>query len=220
MWQSLFDEVKELGLVVLAIANDGLQAAKPFIDAANTTYPCLIDHDHYVTDLYNLVNVPQSVWINEQGQIVRAPGSAGSNDSFRAMDRKTGTMSAEIAAQRARTKEQFLEAVRDWANNGSASRFVMPDSTAKTELRLPDESIAQAHALFRLARHLQRNGNEPEAAQYFEQAVKLHPDSWTMWRQQAGKNPNGFAANSDFWERVDALGAKRFHQPFSVGESG
>jgi hypothetical protein len=33
--------------------------------AATPTYPCLIDEKHVVAELYNMVNVPQAVWINE-----------------------------------------------------------------------------------------------------------------------------------------------------------
>ena len=51
---------------------------------ARPTYPCLIDRDHHVADLYNLVNVPQAVWIDEHGRIVRPPETAGSTDGFRA----------------------------------------------------------------------------------------------------------------------------------------
>ena len=32
------------------------------IDAAQPAYPCLIDRDHHVAELYDLVNVPESIW--------------------------------------------------------------------------------------------------------------------------------------------------------------
>ena len=55
-------------------------AARPWIEAAKPDYPCLIDRDHHVADLYNMVNVPQAVWIDEEGRIVRPPENAGSSD--------------------------------------------------------------------------------------------------------------------------------------------
>ena len=60
----------------------------------------LIDTEHRLEDLYNLVNVPQAIWIDEQGTIVRPPETAGSTDHFRRMDLKTRTMSPEDQAER------------------------------------------------------------------------------------------------------------------------
>lgn len=214
MWQTLFDEIKSQNITIVSIANDSAAAARPWIEAAKATYPCLIDADHYVTDLYHFVNVPQSVWIDEQGTIVRPPGSGGSNDSFRAMDRVTGTMSEEIAAQRAQTKAQFINAVRDWARHGAASRYVLDTAQANDRLRLPTADTALAHALFRLGRYLDRRGEHGEARALFARAIELHPDSWSMWRQTATKDSRGFAAGPDFWARVDALGSRLYHQPF------
>jgi hypothetical protein len=214
VWQSLFEELSGHGLMILAIAHDKVQAARPWIEAAHPTYPCLIDSDHYVTELYNLVNVPQSVWIDETGKIVRPPGSGGSNDSFRSMDRKTGTMSPETQAERNRVKAMFVDAVRDWAKNGSASRYVLNEQQAQARMRLPDPKIAQAHAMFRLGQHLLSKGRQEEAAKHCRAAIELYPDSWTMWRQAAEKDPRGLAAGPEFWARVDALGDKLYHIPF------
>ena len=45
-------------------------AARPWIEAAAPSYPALIDRNHRVAELYNMVNVPQAVWIDETGTIV------------------------------------------------------------------------------------------------------------------------------------------------------
>jgi len=92
VWQSLFGDMKDHGFTVLAVALDQPETARPWIEAAAATYPCLIDRDHHLADLYNMVNVPQAVWIDEEGRIVRPPETAGSMDAFRAMDRKTFTI--------------------------------------------------------------------------------------------------------------------------------
>ena len=78
MWQSLQESAKDHGFTVLAIALDEPDAARPWIEAAAPTFPCLIDREHRVAELYNLVNVPQAVWIDETGRMVRPPESAGS----------------------------------------------------------------------------------------------------------------------------------------------
>lgn len=222
MWQSLQDEFRDQRFDVIAVAIDRPEAARPWIESARPSYPCLIDSQHYLTDLYNLINVPQSVWIDEAGTMVRPPGSAGSSDGFRQMDRVTGTMPADAAVERARTKERFVEAVRDWIRHGKDSRFALTPEQAAVRLRRPDPGIAEAHALFRLGQHLLEAANadpttkdlEEEALGYWRRATELHPDSWTMYRQNAQKNATGLATSPEFWARVDALGARTYHMPF------
>ena len=81
--------------MVVAVAEEsrGADHARPWIEQAKSDYWQLIDTDHQLEDLYNLVNVPQAIWIDEQGKIVRPPETAGSTDHFRGMDLKTRTMS-------------------------------------------------------------------------------------------------------------------------------
>ena len=82
VWQALMDSTRDQSFTVLAIALDEPEAARPWIEAASPTYPCLIDREHRVAELYHLVNVPQAVWIDEEGRIVRPPENAGSTDGF------------------------------------------------------------------------------------------------------------------------------------------
>ena len=125
MWQSLFADLKDRNFVVVAVAMDGPEAARPWIEAAKLSYPCLIDRNHHVADLYNMVNVPQAVWIDETGRIVRPPENAGASDSFRGMNRVTKQMTPEQLAERARTKTTYVAAVRDWVLKGPASEFAL-----------------------------------------------------------------------------------------------
>ena len=216
MWQNLQDELSNRNFTVVAVAMDVPEAARPWIEAAKPTYPCLIDRGHHVAELYNMVNVPQATWIDETGRIVRPPENAGSSDAFRDMDRATGQMSAEQVAERARMKSAYVGAVRDWVLNGETSKHVLDAAAARVRVRLPDGSIAQAHAHFRLAQYLVRKGKTDEAAEHFARASRLHPDSWTIWRQAAEKNETGLATGSEFWARVDALGDRPFHRPIEM----
>lgn len=215
-WQSLFDDVKAHGFTVLAVALDQRDAARPWIEAAAPGYPCLIDADHRLAELYNLVNVPQAVWIDEAGRIVRPPETAGSTDTFRAMDRDTLAIPAALLAQGQRVKAQYLDAVREWARRGSASVNALSAERAALKLKLPQDAIAQAHAHFRLAQHLRRLGRNDEAQAQFAVATRLHPDSWAMWRQAAPKNERGIASGAAFWERVDALGCRPYYEPADI----
>ena len=73
----------------------------------------------------------------------------------------------------------------------------------------PEDIIRTGVRLCREARH--EAGRDDDALSHFEEARRLHPDSWTIWRQTAERNEQGFAAGPDFWARVDALGERRYY---------
>ena len=144
--------------MVVAVAEEsrGAEHARPWIEQAKSTYWQLIDTDHRLSDLYNLVNVPQAVWIDEQGRIVRPPETAGSTDHFRRMDLKTRTMSPEDQAERLAARQSYLDAVRAWVNTG---RYALPADDARAGLPKVTHEIAEAHARFRLGVWLRAHGD-------------------------------------------------------------
>ncbi len=213
----MYEDLKHRNFMVIAVAMDARpDAARPFIEEAAPTYVSLIDRNHHLADLYNMVNVPQAVWIDEAGRIVRPPESAGAYEGFRSMDRATGAMPDEMVALTGGARQTYLNAIRDWVANGAASRFVFDDRAARAHLALPSADIAQAHANFRLGQHLQRLGRAAEAESLFAEAIALHPDSWNIWRQTAAVDANGLAAGPEFWARVDALGERRYYLPVDL----
>ena len=108
-WWSLCKSLDEkTNFTVLAIALDQPETARPWIESATPTFPCLIDRDHRTAELHHLTNVPQAVWINERGRIVRPPENAGSTDGCRAMNRAT----PEMSARRARRAQAGQTALR------------------------------------------------------------------------------------------------------------
>jgi AhpC/TSA family len=216
VWQSLHASLQQYNFTVVAVAMDEPEAARPWIEVAQPTFPCLIDRNHHLADLYNMVNVPQATWIDEQGRIVRPPENAGSSDAFRHMDRSTLQMSPEHVAERNRTKQIYVAAVREWAVKGSASEFAYDAAAVRARLRLPDAAIARAHAHFRLAQWLLKRGRSEEAVRNFAEASRLHPESWTIWRQAAQKDASGLAVGPQFWARVDALGDRPYHRPIEM----
>jgi hypothetical protein len=209
VWQALHEELKDHGFVVIAVALDSREGDPlPWIEAAAPTYPCLIDRDHRLADLYHMVNVPEAVWIDERGTIVRPTEPAGAYEGFRRMDRVTREMPADAARITAEAKATYLDAIRDWVRLGETS--------ARARAPQPTEDVARAHVAFRLGQHLIRHGQPEEGDRWLAEASRLHPDSWAIWRQRAGVTELGLAAQPDFWARVDALGERRYYAPVDM----
>ena len=61
-----------------------------------------------------------------------------------------------------------------------------------------------------------RQGQGDEAHAHMAEAIRLHPDSWAMWRQAAAKDERGLAAGAEFWARVDALGPRPYYAPVDI----
>jgi hypothetical protein len=212
VWQALYDELKDKGFMVVAVAEEsrGAEHARPWIEQAKSSYWQLVDVEHRLSDLYNLVNVPQAVWIDEKGVIVRPPETAGSTDHFRRMDLKTRTMSPEDQAARLAAREAYLDAVRAWVNTG---KHALPADQARAGLPKVTAEIAEAHARFRLGVWLRAHGNPVEGDRQMNTASSLHPDSWSMWRQAADLDEVGKASGPDFWKRVQSLGDRPYYPP-------
>ena len=217
MWQTLTAELKDRSFTVLAVAMDSHpEHARPWIEAARPDYPVLIDRNHLVAELYNMVNVPQAVWIDERGRIVRPTENAGAFEGFRAMDRATRKMPEEVAAKVARAKANYVAAIRDWVEQGAASRHVLDPARARAQVPRMSEHVAEAHASFRFGLQLLHRGREAEARVFLDEARRLHPESWNIWRELADKNETGLAAGPAFWARVDALGEHHYYAPVDM----
>ena len=158
-----------------------------------------------------MVNVPQAVWIDERGTIVRPTEPAGAYEGFRRMDRVTREVPADAARLTAETKATYLNAIRDWVRLGQASGHALDVERARARAPQPTEEAARAHVFFQLGQYLIRHGQPEEGDRWLAEASRLHPDSWAIWRQRAGVNELGLAAQPDFWARVDALGERRYY---------
>ena len=214
MWQKIYDDYQDRDFVVIAVAMDNeVDAARPWIAEAKPTYPVLIDRYHRLADLYNMVNVPQAVWIDETGRIVRPAENAGAYEGFRALDFKTMTMPENVTATMKKARPTYVAAIRDWAENGADNVHVFSHDAARDHCQTPDDRIAEAHVLFRLGLYLREAGDQADGAALLAKASALHPESWTIWRQAADKLDNGLAAGPDFWQRVAALGDRHYYPP-------
>jgi hypothetical protein len=217
VWQALYEELGALGFVVIAVAMDSREGDPlPWIEAARPTYPTPIDREHRLAELYGIVNVPQAVWIDEAGRIVRPAEAAGAYEGFRKMNRATREMPEDVARLTAQAKATYLDAIRDWVRAGSRSEHAFTAEQVRAHLPALTAEVVTAQAMFRLGRFLLAHGERAEGERWIREASRLQPDSWCIWRQGAGVNETGLAALPDFWERVDALGAARYYAPVDM----
>ena len=188
-----------------------VEAARPWIEAASPTHPSLIDQDHILSDLYNMVNVPQCVWIDENGIIVRPTETGGSIDMLRFFDPETGTFAEDKLALAGEARTTYINAVRDWALKGADSQYAFDAGAARDHLPQMNGDIALAHATFRLGRFLQERGDSAEADALFAKCRELHPASWNIFRQTTEKEETGIAVGPEFFAKVGALGDEPYY---------
>ena len=166
VWQALHEELAPYGFTVITVALDkDPEDARPWIEAAAPTHPSLIDTEWVVADLYNMVNVPTVVWIDEQGRMVRPNDVTYVTDTFTSI---TGIDPAP-----------HLAAIRAWVRDGVSS--IDPDEVPEFQ-SLPSETDQLARAEFGLAQWLARHGRAEAAERHFRRAGELAPHDFTIRR--------------------------------------
>ena len=166
MWQALYEELGDRGFVPIAVALDkSAEDARPWIEKAAPTYPALIDTEHVLADLYNVVNVPTALWIDERGRIVRPNDVVFGTDTFKHI---TNLESARP-----------LAALRAWVRGESAG---FAPAEARAQQTLPTAADQQARAEFGLAEWLARQGKRDAAERHFVKAGELAPHDFTIRR--------------------------------------
>jgi len=175
------------------------------------TYPCLIDTKHVVAEAYDMRNVPMAVWIDEEGTIVRPAEAAGASDGFRSLDRTTFTLDPDIAVAGRTLREKYRDAIRDWVENGAASRYALSPEAARDRLTVPSETDALAAASFRLGNYLLDSGRTDLAQHWFDEAKRLCPDRWNFFRQALHLKEKGSASGPEFFAAVGALGSRTYY---------
>ncbi len=203
--------------MIVSVAMDSdVEAARPWVEEASPTFITLVDQEHRLSALYNMVNVPQAVWIDEAGRIVRPTESGGSIDILREFDPALGGFPEEAQARAGKAKETYLGAVRDWAINGSNSQFAFSPEEVQAHLEPMGADQAMAHTKFRLGFELAAQGKKEEAERVFAECRELHPDSWNIFRQTTEKLDIGIAAGEAFWEKVMSLGDKAYYKSIDM----
>lgn len=222
VWQALYEELREQGLVVITVAMDvgGAADAGYWIREAKPTHPSLIDVHHVVAERYGWVNVPSIAWINEDGRLVRPNDAGWSGEYFRGM-MKPGFDFAVWQQEQDRLKAIYLAAVRDWVAHGPRSRFVLAPDAVRRRLAAPNEAALTAAAWFRLGAFLHQQGRSDAAQAALARARALRPESWNYTRQSLRLKQPGAEGGPEFWAAVEALGERRYYpnQEFGADES-
>jgi len=200
----------------VALDSRGSEASRPWIEAAHPTYPCLIDKEHKVAQLYGMLNVPSAVWIDESGGIVRPTESAGAIDTSRAIDRQTGQVSPEARAEAQRRRQLYYEALRDWVEKGEESVYALSGQKVLDRVRGTDERHSLGAANFRMGVYLYEQGRPSEAKRFLEEAQKLHPENWAFRRQSWNLEDTGQPVRRNMAALMDELGIKHFREPIDM----
>ena len=246
MWQEFRNDVAAQGVEIVTVGLDaaGAEACRPFIEAASPEHPSLIDEHHRVAELFGVINIPNAVWIDEQGMIVRpaeaAPGppsfdvgrDLGLGDMSEIPERMLGIMgeASKIQADPA----GYEAAMRDWITNGTNSRFALtPDEVIeRSGPRSQDHAIGHAH--FELATHFETTGNHAAAVEHFKKAHELVPENfayrrqaWSLepsvdgplarfWQGPSADNPDAWPYAGDWLTDVKAMGAENYYPAFEA----
>ena len=243
MWQELRSELHPKGLEIVTVGMDALGAdgCREFIEAAKPEHPSLIDRHHVLAELFGVVNIPQSIWIDEDGMIVRPaetapeppdPDRAPSMELPDEMPQHFVEMMGE-AAKITQDPESYHAALRDWVEKGADSEFALSPEAVIARSRPRDENISRGHAHFEIAAQLEIDGHHEAAIGHFKEAHRLVPDSWTFrrqawsleqpiegpmarfWQGPSDDDPGSWPYAGDWVSDIRAVGAENYNEPWT-----
>lgn len=183
-WKQLADELRADGLDVVTVALDeDPEAVRRWTQDG---LPTAVDAEHRLSDVFGVVQVPSTVWLDEQGRVVKPPTIAPGDDQWQEWTKvEAGT---------------HHEALRRWARTGE-----VPAVTTTTS---DDAELRAARAERRLAAWLHRNGHAAAAEEHFAAAVALAPLDFSIRRASMplrGQDPFGTEFFA-LWEEWEAAG--------------
>ena len=212
MWQALRNELHPKGFELVSVGLDTLGGAgcRAFIEAAKPEHPSLIDQHHVLAELFGVINIPSSIWIDERGMIVRPaeaapapPRGPQSAPGFKLPDTNLPQRFVEIGAEAAKIKKNapaYHAALRDWVEHGAASPFALSADEVVERSRPRDSAKAMGHAHFQLASQLEIDDHHDAAVHHFREAHRLVPESWTFRRQAWSLEKVGDEPLARFWQ--------------------
>lgn len=220
-------------MVTVALDLGGADAARPWVQKAQPEHPSLVDQAHITDEKFGFVNVPNAVWIDEAGTLVRPAHAAHVRRSpLRDVEvpeglGRVGEMLGEVKKIRT-NPEGYVAAIRDWVANGSRSRFAMSAAEVVAASRPRPPEHAEAAACFELGQYLWRGRDIAAAVHWFRRAHALHPQNWTYKRQAwtLATTPPGELSDlvqgpteqydGNWLDDVRAVGAENYYDVFEA----
>jgi hypothetical protein len=138
-----------------------------------------VDAKHTVSSVFQFINVPMGVWIDERGRIVRPAEPAWTTSRTDVFGGKPLVIEGD----------EYVAALRDWVTNGDKSRYVLSDDEFARRVKPRSADEMEADASFKLAVWFQQAGKRQLAARYFARAQQLNPDDWNYHRQEWSFTP-------------------------------
>jgi hypothetical protein len=191
VWQQLQDELGDTGFTVIAVALDpDVDAVREWATQSPLTFPVLVDRGMVVAERYGIVNVPASVWIDEDGHIVRPADVAMGDDRFREFSHIDSSV--------------HHDRLRAWVRDGVRD---LDDAEVRAFQELPTPEIQQARLHRRLGLALIDRGQVDAGRRHLTRAEELAPMDWTIRRGNMpleGEDPFGTAFFEFVGEWIEA----------------
>ena len=240
MWQALRNELHPLGLEIVTVGLDaaGAEACRLYIEAAKPEHPSLIDTTHQMATKFGVVNIPNGVWINEEGIVVRPAEPANPRPprerTYRPVEGIPDRMNAIMEqASHIKVDDRYLAMLRDWVERGTASEFALSPDEVIARSTPRDPAVAEGQAHFELGAHLWAAGDHGGAVEHWRETHRLAPDNFSYKRQawslaSAGAGPyerywqgpvpgheDEWPYETDWLSEVTAKGAENYYPPIS-----
>lgn len=209
MWQELRNALHPRGLEVVTVGLDtlGAEACRPFIEAARPEHPSLIDVHHVVAEQLGVINIPNSVWIDETGTIVRPAEAAppprraepAAPPDMEEIPERLLAIFGEAIKIRV-DPDSYHAALLDWVDHGADSEFALSPDEVVARSRPRDAATSRGQAHFELAAELERGGHHDAAIGHFREAHRLVPDNFSYKRQAWSLEPGADGALARFWQ--------------------
>ena len=244
MWQALREQLSPEGVEIVTVGLDtkGVEGCRTFIEAAAPQHPALIDQFHVMANLFGVINIPSSIWIDEEGMIVRpaevAPAPPlDTSPSLPELPPGTPQRFLEIMQEARNIRDDakpYHAALLDWVEKGSESQYALSPDQVIARSRPRDAGIAQGHAHFEIAAYLESLGEHVAAIRHFREAHRLVPDSWTFRRQAWSLEGDETTPFGRFWQGpaesaaeqwpyegdwlsdIRAVGAENYNEPWTA----
>ena len=208
MWQALREELHPQGFELVTVGLDaaGPEACRPFIEAAEPTHPSLVDERHVVAEAFGVYNIPNGIWIDEEGTIVRPPEPAQPREelpdrSFAPVEGMPDRMNDILGeASKIQVDTRYVGMVRDWVAKGADSEFALSPAEVIARSRPRDASTAEGDAHFALGAHLWAAGEKAAAEDHWRAAHRLDPSNFSYKRQAWSLAAEGVGPFERFWQ--------------------